>query len=244
MKNRSLYDVFYCNKKIQKKVISDDNFTYQTLISLYDKYLKNRKRILDVGCGVGTIDFYLCKKGHELSGVDISKNAINIALKNSKLLGMDKKITFIRSDLSSITNIGLYDAVIALEVLEHIRKVDKVIKNLYKLCLNDAVVIASSPSKNAPLYRIGLLKKFDRNVGHLRRYSEMEYKRLFENNGFEVVDLIKTEGVLRNFLYTNKCAQSLIRLIKGPLIPLVSIIDNMLVKLFGESNYYIVAFKK
>lgn len=244
MEKEMSYETFYDNRKLQKRVISDNNFTYRTIIYLYRKYLKNKVNILDIGCGVGTIDFYLGKKGHNLLGVDISKKAIDIASRNSKILRMDEKVKFIQCDFSLIRNIGLYDAVIALEVLEHAKDDGKVLNNLYGLCLKNTVIIASSPSRDAPLYKIGFLKKFDENVGHLRRYSEKEFRRLFENNGFKIIDLIKTEGILRNFLFTNKYAQLLIRLIKGPFVPLVNYIDDILLKLFGASNYYVIALKK
>lgn len=244
MKNKLLYENLYSNRKFQRKVISDNNFTYRTLISLSGKYLKNNERILDIGCGIGTVDFYLCKRGHKLLGIDISKNAIEIASINSRLLGMDKNIKFMQCDIASVTNVGSYDAVIALEVLEHLKKDDGILKTLNKVCLSGTLIIASSPSKNALLYKMGLLKRFDKEVGHLRRYSEKEYIKLFESNGFEIVDLIKTEGVLRNLLFTSKHTQLLIKMIKGPLVPLVNYVDDLLLKLFGESNYYVIALKK
>jgi len=36
---------------------------------------------LDVGCGVGTLDFYLASKGKSVTGIEISKRAVNIANK-------------------------------------------------------------------------------------------------------------------------------------------------------------------
>lgn len=244
MRNQISYETFYSKNKLQERVISDNNFTYRTIISLYNKYLKNKTNIVDVGCGVGTVDFYLCSKGHKLLGIDVSQNAINIASKNSVLLHMSDQVRFIHQDFSLIKKIGSCDAIIALEVLEHVENDRKLLNNLSKLCLKGTIIIASSPSLSAPLYRIGFLRKFDRNVGHLRRYTEKGYKELFGSNGFKVVDLIKTEGILRNFLFTNKYSQSLVRLIKGPLVPLMNLVDDILLKLFGASNYYVIAIKK
>lgn len=244
MNNRLLYETYHSNSKLQKKIISDRNFTYRTIISLYRKYLANKKNILDIGCGVGTVDFYLCQKGHKLLGVDISKKAINTAIRNSKLLNVCNIAKFQCCDYSLLQNEILFDAVIVLEVLEHMENDDKVIKKVRSLSKKGAIVIASSPSENAPLHRMGLLKAFDKNAGHLRRYSVNRFIKLFESNGFKIVELIKTEGILRNFLFTNKYASFFLKFITGLLVYPMNIVDDLLVKIFGESNYYLIAKKK
>lgn len=106
-------------------------------------------------------------------------------------------------------------------------------------------MIASSPSKNAPLYRMGALKTFDRKVGHLRRYSENDFVDLFKKEGFVILETNKTEGILRNFLFTNPFGGFLLRILnKKPFSRVVTFIDNLSVPLFGESDIYIVAQKR
>lgn len=237
------YDHYHHNIKLQKRIINENNFTYSFASSLINKHFVNRKKVLDIGCGVGTIDFYLSKKGHEILGIDISKKAIETARENAMLLKVDKRLRFISGNFLATKINETFDAIIILEVLEHIDD-NEAMKVVNRLSSKHTIVIASSPAKKAPLYRLGLLKKFDREVGHLRRYSEREYRRLFEGNGFVIIDLIKTEGILRNILFANKYASLLIKFIRGPVVPLINFIDNILVKLFGESNYYVIAKKK
>jgi len=242
--NKSVYyDLYRHNTKLQKRIIDEKNFTYRIAISLVRKYLRGKKTVLDVGCGVGTIDFFLCKEGYQVLGVDISNKAIKIASYNARLLKINKHLRFISLNFLTIKTERIFDAIIILEVLEHIDD-NGAMKVINRLSSKHTIVIASSPSRKAPLYRLGLLKKFDRDVGHLRRYSEKEYRRLFENNGFKIIDLIKTEGILRNILFTNKYANLLVRFIKGPITPLINFIDDFLKKLFGGSNYYVIAKKK
>lgn len=243
MNNNVFYNFYHHNNKLQKSVIKESNFTYRTIISLVKKYFKAKKTVLDVGCGVGTVDFLLHKKGYDVFGIDISSNAIEIARLNARIFKIKKRLKFATLNLLTNKIKGIFDAIIIIEVLEHIDD-KKGLKVINKLCSKDTIIIASSPSKKAPLYRLGLLKKFDREVGHLRRYSENEYRILFENNGFRIIDFIKTEGVLRNILFTNKYGNILIRFIKGPFVPIINFIDDILVKLFGESSYYVIAKKK
>ena len=56
-------------------------FTYRHLIRILKPYLPKVKKILDIGSGVGTIDFYLASKGKEVTGIEISKSAVELARK-------------------------------------------------------------------------------------------------------------------------------------------------------------------
>lgn len=99
--------------------------------------------------------------------------------------------------------------------------------------------------KNAPLFRLGKLKTFDREVGHLRRYSEKDFISLFEKNGFGVLETKKVEGVLRNFLFTNSFGGFLLKILsKRPFSGVVTFIDNLSTPIFGESDIFVIARKQ
>ena len=68
MKNQNLkekYEEFHKNAGIQRRVVSSKNFTYHIVFSVIDKYLQPDMKVLDVGCGVGTISLYVANKGNE-----------------------------------------------------------------------------------------------------------------------------------------------------------------------------------
>ncbi len=56
-------------------------------------------RILDVGCGVGNITMALASKGHAVTGIDISKEALEVAKSNAIKNNVD--IEFIKLDILS-----------------------------------------------------------------------------------------------------------------------------------------------
>jgi hypothetical protein len=103
--------------------------------------------------------------------------------------------------------------------------------------------LLTTPSKDAPLYRMGLLTKFDNEVGHLRRYTQYDVELLLKNSGFKIIKKSKTEGIFRNLLYTNKFLGQLIRVIRGPFVSIFHFIDEISVKLFGESDLIFIAQK-
>lgn len=243
MSRRLTHEKYHSKIKLQKRVIKANNFTYRTTVLFTEKFFKNKKRILDIGCGVGTVDFYLAKKGHDVIGIDISKTAITAAKANAEKFNLQNKIKFFVSDFPYKHIPGKYDGVLISEVLEHLKDDNHAIKHIGKLLKPGSVIIASSPSSKAPLYRLGLLSDFDSRVGHLRRYNESDFISLFESNGFKILKIQKTEGILRNFLFTNNLGGIFIKFIRGPISDVITFVDNLTIPFFGESNYYVVAKK-
>ena len=70
--------------------------------------LMNKKikpcKVLDVGCGEGFYSIYLAKKGFEVVGIDISKNAIRYSKENAKKAGV--KINFIAIDVAELKKLN------------------------------------------------------------------------------------------------------------------------------------------
>ncbi len=136
-----------------------------------------------------------------------------------------------------------YDVILLLEVIEHIEEDAKALQLLYSRLNINGILILSTPSKNAPLYRLGLTKDFDKRVGHLRRYREKELLDQIKSAGFNIIEIKKNEGILRNFLYTNSIAGNAIRFIKFFIVDLISYLDNLSMLIFGESDFIVIAKK-
>lgn len=245
-KNLSLlYNEFHKETTLQKRVIKRKNFTYRNLIEVLEKYVNGKKTILDIGCGVGTLDFYLAKQEHKILGIDVSEKAIIVCKKNARILGFKKNLSFETLNFPEEKPQKNFDLIICNEVLEHIEEDKKTVESILKLLHPYGVAIFSVPSQNAPLYKLGLVRQFDKNVGHLRRYSPEELKILIKKPGFVILEAIKTEGIIRNFLFLNSIANKLIRILNNVeyLSDLVTFIDRLTIHLFGESNILLVAQK-
>ena len=215
---QKLYEKYHDSRKKQKRVISENDFTYSHIIQLLSPHIKSNNKVLDIGCGTGTIGLFLASKGMRVVGTDISKNAIYIAKENAKELGLTKSINFTTSKFPAQKISGKYDLVILSEVLEHLGNEDKAVKLLSSTITKGGVALITVPSQNAPLYKLGLLKGFDKEVGHLRRYNSNQLKKLFNSNKTKIISLTKSEGILRNFLFTNHVAGKFVRYVNR-LIP-------------------------
>mgnify|MGYP001604730736 FL=1 len=63
--------------------------------------------------------------------------------------------------------------------------------------------------------------------------------------GLEILELKKTEGILRNFLFTNSLGGFLLKILnKWPISKIVTFLDNLTIPVFGESDIFLVAKKK
>jgi 2-polyprenyl-3-methyl-5-hydroxy-6-metoxy-1,4-benzoquinol methylase len=99
MTNQNTWEEFYNKIPLEKiswqKVQSD----YFSNIINSDKV--NPGTALDLGCGTGIKSIFLTQRGFEVTGVDISKTAIDYANKNAQKA--DVKINFIAADATDLS---------------------------------------------------------------------------------------------------------------------------------------------
>ena len=241
--SKNLYENYHSSTKKQVKIISENNFTYINIIPILNSCLnKGIKNILDIGCGSGTISLHLASKGFKIKGIDISKKAIKACSDSAKSIGL-KNVDFQVYDFPNKIPDGKYDLVFFSEVIEHIPDDELALSKINKLLKPSGILFLSTPSKKAPMHKLGLAKKFDKEVGHLRRYTVEELKEKLKRNGFKVKNIYKKESILRNFLFLNPFAGKFIRFIRFFIVDVFTSVDNTLVNVFGESQIIIVAKK-
>lgn len=81
-------------------------------------------RVLDVGCGGGYLANYLAKKGHIVSGVDLSQKSLEIA----KQTDTSHSVEYKRASAYELPyGEGTFDAVTAMDLLEHVEHPAQVI---------------------------------------------------------------------------------------------------------------------
>jgi SAM-dependent methyltransferase len=242
--NKSVnYNLFHVkNRNTQKHRINFTNYTYQTILKLLKTHLQPDMEVLDLGCGVGTVDFFIADKCKYVVGVDISSKAIKMANKSRDVMGVNNA-TFICGDVTELDFRDKFDFVICSEVIEHINDYLLLMLSINTYLKKGGLLLLSTPLKSAPLYRWGYLENFERRVGHLSRLDIGTLTTLCKESNFTVIEQECVEGILRNFLFTNDYFGSLIRLIKWPVTIIVNAVDLLLLRIFGASNIYLLAKK-
>lgn len=106
---------------------SESHKTWERLHCLIDF---TEKDVLDLGCFHGFISFKAEEAGAQnIVGVDINENAIEVArriawLKNSKVL-------FRQGELANLKTNHVYDIVLALNMLHHVKDIDQALQNIF-----------------------------------------------------------------------------------------------------------------
>lgn len=237
------YDMYHQKNDRFVKVIGENNFTYFNFSRVLHHYFAEsdlqKLKVLDIGCGVGTLSLYFASHGAEVTGIDISERAITIARAAKKALRFGN-VKFQRGELAKGKR--EYDLVICSEVVEHVPNETKFLQDINSNLKKSGWLVLTTPSRNNFLYQRGFYRKFDAEVGHLRRYTADSIAERVSRSGLTVLSVTKTEGCLRNLLFTTKLG-FLIKFIKGPLIPVFHWFDQATVSLLGEADLIVVARK-
>jgi SAM-dependent methyltransferase len=137
-------------------------------------------RILDAGCGWGVTLEALEDRGYKASGMDVSRQALE------RLDGPDRQL--IEADLTfpldppAVAH-AVFDAVLALDVIEHLDDDNAALTNLARLVRPGGLMIASVPALPE------LFSEFDRVQGHRRRYQPDHLRAAFDHTGLAIEQL-------------------------------------------------------
>lgn len=175
---------------------------------------KKNLTILDYGCGVGRYIWEIIKINpkSKIFGLDISSTAIKIAKK--KLPGVffsvqndDKKFPIKNESV---------DLILAMDVLEHIFDVQKIIHEFNRVLKPGGQIFITTPYygliKNLIIVFFGFDTVFDPTGGHIRFFSKKSLLSLLAKNGIEVSKL----GYYGRFYPIPRAMYILARKIEGP----------------------------
>ncbi len=94
------------------------------------RHLKSRCHIADLGCGAGFLTNALAQAGHQVTGVDLSKNSLEIA----KKYDTTGSVTYIQADVTaSPLPSRRFDVVCAMDLLEHVTQPQRVVSEAARL---------------------------------------------------------------------------------------------------------------
>ena len=173
----------------------DKSYPYlsKTLQKILNK-LKYKKKLLDVGCGNGSLTKTLSKNFNSTFAIDTSNSAIYFAKKKNL-----KRVTFKVGSLQLYQNKfkrNTFDTITAIEVIEHVYSPDLFLKSIKKVMNNKTNLIISTPFhgyfKNL---LISIFGKFDDHFnplwehGHIKFWSVDTFKQLLSRNGLKVEEI-------------------------------------------------------
>jgi len=186
----------------------------QTVTCDYIIKLKNVKRILDVGCGDGTLLNHLrnMRSTFELYGLEVDKRQI----KKARLLKVNVIRTNIENNRFEFPK-KYFDVIVCTEIIEHILDTDNLLIKIRKVLKDDGYLIISTPNMGWIYHIIRLILNHGpktsfkapsyhayrgdlRDGGHVHYFTKTDLNDIFIDNGYQIVATFGTWNV-NNILF-------------------------------------------
>ena len=174
----------YCDLVFDEKLV-----TIEKLIS------SKSKRILDIGSGPGFFLRRAKRRGWNVNGVEPSPLASNYANKQN--------IPTIQKFFQEVVpnEIGKFDAIHTIDVLEHVNNPIAVIEKAYSLLKKNGVIVVEVPNDFKPLHKLAqktlknkelwvTLSSWSKNLGniqHLNYFNFSSISDLLKRTGFKII---------------------------------------------------------
>lgn len=93
------------------------------------------KKVLEVGCGIGTDTISFARAGANITSVDLTENSLQVARQRAKVFGFENQVRFIQADaerLSESVPVETYDLIYSFGVIHHTPHPHRVLEELRK----------------------------------------------------------------------------------------------------------------
>ena len=192
--------------------------------------LKSGDRILEIGCGIGTVVHELSQQGYDVIGTDISPVAIEYGL---------KKYAPIKLEAQPAEELPYedeaFDVVLSFDLFEHIARIDLHVSQVHRVLKDGGYYLFQTPNKcSNVIFETLAHRSLKWRRAHPSLHTAGQLRRRLARHGFEV-RFVKMD--LRNE-YTYRKFKKL-----GPLAPLVGRINFAKLPLLLQTNFYVVARK-
>lgn len=131
-KVRHYWDARPCNIRHSTKPIGSEEYFHEVEFRKYrvEPHIPEfaefsrwqGKKVLEIGCGIGTDTINFARHGAEVTAVDLSEKSLEVARQRARVFGLEDRIRFFQANAEQLTEIlpaGQYDLVYSFGVIHH-----------------------------------------------------------------------------------------------------------------------------
>jgi len=164
------------------------------------------KKVLEIGCGIGTDTINFARHGAQVTAVDLTEKSLEVARQRARIFGLEDHIRFIQAnaeELSSYVPVEDYDLIYSFGVIHHTPHPERVLDQIKQYVRPDTsirIMVYNRWSWKVLwigfVYGKGQLWKLDRLIAEHSEaqtgcpvtysYSRRGGKKLLEDHGFQV----------------------------------------------------------
>ncbi|HLG97931.1 MAG TPA: class I SAM-dependent methyltransferase [Bryobacteraceae bacterium] len=168
----------------------------------------NGKRVLEIGCGIGTDTINFARHGAQVTAVDLTEKSLEVARQRARVFGLEDRITFLQANAEQLTDyvpVERYDLVYSFGVIHHTPHPDRVLEQIRKYVTPESTVKIMVYNRWSWkvfwilfVYGKGQFWKLNRLIADYSEaqtgcpvtysYSRAAGRRWLEDHGFRVVD--------------------------------------------------------
>lgn len=166
-------------------------YVWPVVVDLVQAHAPGARRVLDAGCGNGSLAAHLKARGYEVEGFDLSTSGIRLATETYP--GIPFRVASAYDDLRPLYP-EPFDVVVSLEVVEHLFEPRVYVRRLRQVLRPGGLLVLSTPYhgwlKNVVVAAAG---KFDHHMnplwdgGHIKFWSRATLGHLLTEAGYRVV---------------------------------------------------------
>jgi 2-polyprenyl-6-hydroxyphenyl methylase/3-demethylubiquinone-9 3-methyltransferase len=151
--------------------------------------------ILDIGCGGGLLAEPLARLGAEVTGIDAAERNIAIARRHAETVGV--KVTYLPCSAEDLAEQGAqFDAVLAMEVVEHVADLDAFFKAAAGMLKPSGMMVVATLNRTVKSFAFAIvgaeyvLRWLPRGTHDWRRFMRpSELARQLRGHGLEMKEL-------------------------------------------------------
>lgn len=169
-------------------------------------YVRRGGSLIDIGCGTGEFIVQLKDRFNTLVGIDTSSDAIEFT---TRRIGKDHKILLECGELDSLRfPAEHFDVCLCLDVLEHVKDLPPLLKEIYRILMPGAEMIVTVPN----WYDMIISGIFKIDPFHVNTFTPWGWMNRLRKAGFKIkhcraVDfpILKSDLLARKIYFLGMC---------------------------------------